>query len=207
MGWVRRVGGLRMDTTPLRTSRDFRLLFWAGTVFYLGGFVSYVAVPYQLYTLTGSNLAVGLVGLVELVPLAVRVTEYQMMARRCPSCGKRTRADLPAGVPRRPFGTRLTAVVALLSGRYRLSRREVRQLLQDLWAVRVSLGAVVRAMSCRRCSPHPPFARPLGATRRSWEEKSSWKRERNKVTVPWVAEEDIGCAQRHIAAAKKKPRP
>src|SRR5436309_6250247 len=81
---------------------------------------------------------------VELLPLAVRVTEYQMMARRCPTCGKRTPADLPAGVPRRPFGPRLTAVVALLSGRYRLSRREVRQMLQDLWAVRVSLGAVVR---------------------------------------------------------------
>src|SRR5207253_8259452 len=81
---------------------------------------------------------------VELLPLAVRVTEYQMAARRCPACGKRTRADLPASVPRRPFGARLTAVIALLSGRYRLSRREVRQLLQDLWAVRVSLGAVVR---------------------------------------------------------------
>src|SRR5436305_1390016 len=81
---------------------------------------------------------------VELLPLAVRVTEYQMMARRCRHCGKRTRADLPAGVSRRPFGTRLTAVVALLSGRYRLSRREVRLLLQDLWAVRVSLGAVGR---------------------------------------------------------------
>src|SRR4051812_36605362 len=80
---------------------------------------------------------------VELLPLAVRVTEYQMAARRCPSCRKRTRADLPAGVPRRPFGARLTAVIALLSGRYRLSRREVRQLLQDLWTVRVSLGAVV----------------------------------------------------------------
>jgi transposase len=81
---------------------------------------------------------------VELLPLAVRVTEYQMEMRRCPACGKRTRADLPAGVPRRPFGPRLTAVVALLSGRYRLSRREVRQLLQDLWAVKLSLGAVVR---------------------------------------------------------------
>jgi hypothetical protein len=34
-------------------------------------------------------------------------------------------------------------VSVLLSGRYRLSRREVRQILQDLWAVRVSLGAVV----------------------------------------------------------------
>jgi transposase len=70
---------------------------------------------------------------VELLPLAVRVTEYQMAVRRCLSCGKRTRADLPPGVSRRPFGARLTAVVALLSGRYRLSRREVRQLLQDLW--------------------------------------------------------------------------
>ncbi len=48
------------------------------------------------------------------------------------------------GVPRRPFGARLTAVIALLSGRYRLSRRAVRQLLRDLWAVRPSLGAVVR---------------------------------------------------------------
>src|SRR4051812_38128082 len=81
---------------------------------------------------------------VELLPLAVRVTEYQMLARRCAQCGKRTRADLPPGVPPRPFGVRLTAVIALLSGRYRLSRREVRQLLQDLWAVRVSLGAIVR---------------------------------------------------------------
>ena len=81
---------------------------------------------------------------VELLPLAVRVTEYQLGVRRCPACGKRTRADLPAGVPRRPFGARLTAVIALLSGRYRLSRREVRQLLQELWQVRVSLGAVVR---------------------------------------------------------------
>src|SRR5262245_52172655 len=82
--------------------------------------------------------------MVELLPLAVRVTEYQMGVRRCPTCGKRTRADLPAGVPRRPFGARLTAVIALLSGRYRLSRREVRQLLRDLWQVRLSLGAVVR---------------------------------------------------------------
>jgi transposase len=65
---------------------------------------------------------------VELLPLAVRVTEYQMAVRRCAHCGRRTRASLPPGVPHGPFGARLTAVVALLSGRYRLSRREVRQL-------------------------------------------------------------------------------
>ena len=66
-----RVAGLRVDVTPLRTSRDFRLLFWAGTVFYLGGMVSYVALPYQIYQLTDSNFAVGAMGLVELVPLVV----------------------------------------------------------------------------------------------------------------------------------------
>src|SRR3954454_5886237 len=77
---------------------------------------------------------------VELLPLTVRVTEYQMAVRRCPACGKRTRANLPAGVPRRAFGPRLTAVVALLSGRYRLSRREVRQLLHELWGGGGALG-------------------------------------------------------------------
>src|SRR3954447_6810762 len=63
---------------------------------------------------------------VELLPLAVRVTEYQMAVRRCAACGRRTRAGLPPGVPHRSFGARRTAVMALLSGRYRLSRREVR---------------------------------------------------------------------------------
>src|SRR5262249_47944973 len=41
---------------------------------------------------------------VELLPLAVRVTDYQMQVRRCSTCGKRTRADLPAGGPRPPCG-------------------------------------------------------------------------------------------------------
>ncbi len=39
------------------------------------------------------------------------------------------------------------------------------------------LGAVVRRMSCRRCCPHPPFARPLGATPRSWLDELKWRPE------------------------------
>ncbi len=71
MTWGDRLRALRVDVTPLRTSRDFRLLFGAGTVFYLGAMVSYVAIPFQVYRLTGSNFAVGAIGLVELVPLVV----------------------------------------------------------------------------------------------------------------------------------------
>ena len=46
MTWTDRVRALRMDVTPLRESRDFRLLFTAGSVFYLGSMVAYVAVPF-----------------------------------------------------------------------------------------------------------------------------------------------------------------
>lgn len=35
-----------------------------------------------------------------------------------------------------------------------------------------SIGVVIRMMSCRACRPNPPFARPLGATRRSWYGRS-----------------------------------
>lgn len=63
--------GARVDLTPLRTSRDFRTLFFSGSIFYLGAIFGYVAVPYQLYQLTGSNLAVGAMGLVQLIPLIV----------------------------------------------------------------------------------------------------------------------------------------
>src|SRR3954454_6245652 len=41
---------------------------------------------------------------VELLPLAVWVTKYQMAVRRCVACGRRTRASLPPGVPQGPFG-------------------------------------------------------------------------------------------------------
>ena len=121
---------------------------------------------------------------VELLPLAVRVTEYQLAVRRCPGCGKRTRAALPAGVPRRPFGARLTAVIALLSGRYRLSRREVRQLLQELWAVRVSLGAVVRQEQAQSAALAPVVEEARAAGREAAVvnlDETGWREEQQRA--------------------------
>ena len=62
---------LRADLTPLRTSRDFRLLFASRTVTYLGTDATEVAVLVQARQLTGSTFAVGLLGAVELVPLII----------------------------------------------------------------------------------------------------------------------------------------
>jgi MFS family permease len=57
-----------MDLAPLR-HRDYRLLYAAQAVSFFGTMITYVALPYQMYRVTGSTLAVGLLGLAELVPL------------------------------------------------------------------------------------------------------------------------------------------
>ncbi|MEV1142487.1 MFS transporter [Micromonospora sp. NPDC049799] len=62
---------MALDVTPLRTSRDFRLVFAAAGVSGFGSFITYVTVPYQVYQLTGDPLLVGLLGVCELVPLLV----------------------------------------------------------------------------------------------------------------------------------------
>ncbi len=60
---------LTLDLSPLRGSRDFRLVFAATGVSGLGSFITYVTVPYQVARLTGSPVAVGALGVAELVPL------------------------------------------------------------------------------------------------------------------------------------------
>jgi MFS family permease len=58
-----------MDFRPLVRHRDYRWLFAAQFVSHMGSMVTYVALPYQMYRLTGSSFAVGLLGVAELVPL------------------------------------------------------------------------------------------------------------------------------------------
>ncbi|WP_308250389.1 MFS transporter [Sphaerisporangium fuscum] len=62
---------LRMDVSPLRDSRDFRLLLGSEVVSMLGSVFTMVAVPYQMKQLTGSYVAVGLVALAEFAPMVV----------------------------------------------------------------------------------------------------------------------------------------
>ena len=52
------------DLTPLRESRDYRLLFSGQVSSYLGRQFTVVAVPIQVFAITHSSLAVGMVGLI-----------------------------------------------------------------------------------------------------------------------------------------------
>jgi transposase len=79
---------------------------------------------------------------IELPSLKPTVSEYQLHALRCRCCGIVTRAPLPEGVPNRIFGPRLQALVAVLSGAYRLSKRNIQQLLADCFGVELALGSI-----------------------------------------------------------------
>jgi len=79
---------------------------------------------------------------VELPVMKPLVIEYRLHALHCRRCGTTTRAELPNDAPRIGFGARLCAMVALLSGTCRLSKRTTRTLLKDGFGIDVGLGSI-----------------------------------------------------------------
>jgi MFS family permease len=71
LGTTPRRRAVGLDLRPLRGSKDFRALFLAGLVGMIGSQGTYVVIPYQMKVLTGSVLQVGLLGVVEVIPLIV----------------------------------------------------------------------------------------------------------------------------------------
>ena len=65
------MANLAIDFSPLKKYPDFRRLWLSGLISYFGSMFTYVALPFQVKELTGSYLAVGLIGLVEIIPLVV----------------------------------------------------------------------------------------------------------------------------------------
>ena len=81
---------------------------------------------------------------IELPPIVPQVYEYRLHQLACDQCRCITRASLPVGVSSFGYGEHLSAVVALLSGTYRQSHRQVCRLMGDLFGVQLSRGGVAR---------------------------------------------------------------
>jgi transposase len=77
----------------------------------------------------------------EIPPLTAHTTEFRGHTVRC-GCGHHTTAKLQGVIPVSPFGPRLMAITALLTGIYHVSRRRTAAFLRDVLGVRISLGAV-----------------------------------------------------------------
>jgi MFS family permease len=64
-----RIRGLAVNVQPLRQSRDFRLLWTGELISQIGSQITLVALFVQVYALTHSSAAVGVIGVVQLVPM------------------------------------------------------------------------------------------------------------------------------------------
>jgi MFS family permease len=62
---------LAIDLGPVRSSRQFRFLLLGQAFVFIARQFTVVAIPYQVFVLTRSSLAVGLTGLAQLVPLVI----------------------------------------------------------------------------------------------------------------------------------------
>ena len=79
---------------------------------------------------------------VEVPPVQVRVTEYQLHTLRCAHCETLSEASWPQGVPSSTFGPGVQAWVGLLSGAYRMSKRNIKALMSDAFGIELALGTV-----------------------------------------------------------------
>lgn len=80
--------------------------------------------------------------IVELPPIRPIVNEHRLHQLVCGQCGTPTRAKLPIEVSPSGYGATVVAMVALLSGVYRQSQRQVRSAMQDMFGIGMSVGSV-----------------------------------------------------------------
>lgn len=66
-----RLRRLLLDTKPLRLDRDYRLLWSGQVVSGMGNQVTRIVLPYQVFTVTHSTLAIGALALIQLIPILV----------------------------------------------------------------------------------------------------------------------------------------
>lgn len=120
----------------------------------------------------------------ELPKIEPIVDEYQLHRLNCPGCGETTCGVLPAGVPTGGFGPYLQAVLAVLAGGYRLSKRQIQQLASDLFALSISLGMISkleRQSAATLEAPYNELATSVHEAEVANIDETSWRENRGKA--------------------------
>jgi len=93
----------------------------------------------------------------ELPEIKPIVTEYQRHRLTCPCCGETTCGQLPPGVPTSQAGPRLIALVALLRGCFKQSKRRVALFLGEVLNQPCSPGWVVKLQNQATTALRPAY--------------------------------------------------
>ena len=130
----------------------------------------------------------------EVPPIVPQVVEHRYPLVGCPHCQATVRAPRPAHVPPGAFGPHLTSLVGLLNGRYRLSKREVADLLESALGIEMSLGMVVRAteqLTAALAAPYAAVQAAVAPAEQAYVDETSWKQAGMRRWL-WVAVSTMG---------------
>src|SRR5512135_3212034 len=125
----------------------------------------------------------------EVPPIRPVVDEYRLHRLRCPRCGTSTCAALPPGVPAGAFGPRLRAILSVLAGTYRLGKRPIRQLADDLLGLSISTGMIARLerqAAVELEAPVEGLREYVHNADSAHSDETSWKQGRDTAWL-WVA--------------------
>jgi transposase len=125
----------------------------------------------------------------ELPELAAVITEHQGHARVCPACGLLNRGEIPPEIRAHVIGPRLTAAMSYLSGRLHLGRRVVEEVVETVFNVPTSLGAIVALeaeMSAALAGPYREAEAAVRAAPVKNTDESGWS-ERGRKRWLWAA--------------------
>ncbi|MCA1680526.1 MAG: IS66 family transposase [Actinobacteria bacterium] len=125
----------------------------------------------------------------ELPVIAPEVFEHRRWRLACPVCGKGALAALPDGVSASALGPRLEAHIAVLAGVYRLSRRQIADIVTHVFGCPISVGAIDATIMRMSRALADPWAELRDAVRQAdavYADETSW-RLRGQTNWLWVA--------------------
>ena len=108
----------------------------------------------------------------------VEVTEFQCYAGTCIHCKQRVEAVFPEALSRHAFGDRLTAFIAMASGEWHLSKRQIQAMLEALLGVPISVGSVVdqqQVVSQALAGAHEDIATQVRSSHVANVDETSWE--------------------------------
>lgn len=124
--------------------------------------------------------------IVEIPPIKPIITEHQALACRCSKCGKKVRAELPSYVKSSVFGPKIKAWTTLLSGKFRLSKSQIKELFATLLGISISKGSVVNMQERAALMLKEPWQEALQFLRESdsvYADETGWK---TKKQTRWL---------------------
>ena len=134
----------------------------------------------------------------ELPVIEPLVFEHRLWRLVCPGCGRAQLAALPDGVSGSAFGPRLEAHIAALAGVFRLSRRQIVEVVKEVFGCPISLGAVDATIMRMSAVLHDPWLALRDAVRAAeavHADETSW-RLRGVTQWLWVAASALAACYR-----------